>query len=155
MRFEGVRQVPAPVGVVWAGLHDRAVLRRAIPGCERLAPVGLHEYAATLAVRVGPVADTYRGAFAIEDLCPDAELIVRVEGRGRCGQLRVDLRVELESGERPGTTVLRYDAHAGVRGFVARLGNATLTIAGGHLAGCFFRDLDRSLAAASADLATA
>jgi len=40
--------------------------------------------------------------------------------------------------------------HATVSGLVARLGNATLTIAGGHLTGCFFRDLDRSLRRVSA-----
>ncbi len=145
MRFSGVRQVPAPVETVWAALHDPAVLRAAIPGCERLLPEGPQRYAAVLAARVGPVADTYRGGFVIEDLCPAAELRVRVEGRGRCGQLQVDLRVRLESGRVAGTTALRYDAHAGVKGLVSRLGNPTLTVAGAHLTGCFFRDLDRSL----------
>ena len=145
MRFDGVRQVQAPIDVVWTALHDREVLRVAIPGCERLSPVGHHRYAATLAARVGPVADTYRGAFAIEDLATGAALRVLVEGRGRCGQLNLDLRVELDDGRHSGTTALRYEAHAGVKGPVARLGNPTLTVAGGHLTGCFFRDLDRSL----------
>lgn len=145
MRFDGVRQVQAPINVVWMALHDLEVLRMAIPGCERLSPVGHQRYAATLAARVGPVADTYRGAFAIEDLATGAELRVRVDGRGRCGELQLDLRVELENGRIPGTTALRYEAHAGVNGLVGRLGNATLTVAGGHLTGCFFRDLERSL----------
>jgi len=144
MRFSGVRQVAAPAELVWAALHDHETLRAAIPGCERLSPVGPQQYAATLAARVGPVADTYRGAFHIEDLRPGGELHVHVEGRGRCGQLQVDLRVVLEDRGRA-RTELRYDAHAGVKGLVARLGNATLTIAGGHLTGCFFRDLDRAL----------
>ncbi len=48
-------------------------------------------------------------------------------------------------GDRPTLTSLRYDAHATVGGFVARLGNATLTVVGGHLTGAFFRDLDGSL----------
>lgn len=147
MRFNGVRQVQAPADVVWAALHDREVLRAAIPGCQHLTPAGPQRYAATLAARVGPVADTYRGAFAIEDLCPGTELGVLVEGRGRCGQLRIELRVELEEGRGTATTALRYDAHAVVKGLVGRLGNATLTVAGGHLTGCFFRDLDRSLRA--------
>ena len=145
MRFNGVRQVQAPIDVVWAALHDREVLRVAIPGCERLSPVGHQRYAATLAARVGPVADTYRGDFAIEDLADGGGLRVLVEGRGRCGQLNLDLRVELEDGRYCDTTSLRYEAHAGVSGLVSRLGNATLTVAGGHLTGCFFRDLDRSL----------
>ena len=145
MRFSGERQVHRPVDQVWAALHDSEVLRAAIPGCEDLVPLEAGRYAATLAARVGPVADTYRGAFSIEDLRHGSDLRVRVDGRGRCGRLEVDLRVRLATGRRPGGTALHYDAHATVSGFVARLGRATLTVAGGHLTGCFFRDLDRSL----------
>ena len=67
MRFTGERQVRAPVEHVWAALHDGDVLRAAIPGCEALVPVAPGRYAATLAARVGPVADTYRGDFSIDD----------------------------------------------------------------------------------------
>jgi uncharacterized protein len=145
MRFTGERHVDTPVEQVWAALHDSEVLRATIPGCEELVPLDAGRYAATLAARVGPVADTYRGAFSIEDLHPGSELRVRVEGRGRCGRLELDLRVRLAAGRRPGATALRYDAHTKVSGLVARLGTATLTVVGGHLTGCFFRDLDRSL----------
>lgn len=145
MRFSGEQQVSAPVAQVWAALHDDEALSSAIPGCEELAPLAAGAYAATLAARVGPVADTYRGTFAIEDLCAGSELRVRVEGRGRCGRLSVDLRVCLTTGPGPGTSVLRYDADATVSGFVARLGSATLGVAGSHFTGCFFRDLDRTL----------
>ena len=145
MRFSGERQVRTSVEHVWAALHDREVLRAAIPGCEDLVPLDAGRYAATLAARVGPVADTYRGAFSIEDLCALSELRVRVEGLGRFGRLELDLHVSLTSGRWPGATALRYDAHTTVSGFVARLGNATLTVAGNHLTGCFFRELDRSL----------
>ena len=145
MRFSGERQVLAPVDQVWAALHDGEVLRAAIPGCEALAPLDTGRYAATLAARVGPVADTYRGDFSIEDLRDGSELRVRVEGRGRCGRLEVDLKVRLAMGRWAAATALSYDAHATVSGFVARLGNATLTITGNHLTGCFFSSLDRSL----------
>ena len=104
MRFSGERQVQTSVEEVWAALHDSDVLRVAIPGCEDLAPLGPGRYAATLAARVGPVADTYRGAFTIEDLRHGTELRVRVEGRGRCGRLEVDLHVTLSEGHVPGTT---------------------------------------------------
>jgi len=144
MRFTGERQLQRPVEHVWAALHDSRLLRATIPGCQSLVPLEAGRYAATLAARVGPVADTYRGAFSIEDLRPGSELRVRVEGRGRCGRLEIDLHVTLA--ERcSSVTTLRYDAHATVAGFVARLGTPALTVAGAHLTGCFFRDLDRSL----------
>jgi carbon monoxide dehydrogenase subunit G len=144
MRFTGERQVQAGREHVWDALHDGEVLRQAIPGCERLEPLTPGRYAATLAARVGPIADTYRGHFSIHDATPGSQLHVRIGGRGRCGRLEIDLRVSLAE-HRPGTTLLRYDAHATVGGLVARLGNATLTVAGGHLTGCFFRDLDRAV----------
>ncbi len=144
MRFNGERHLRRPVAHVWEALHDSRVLGQTIPGCRSLVPIEAGRYAATLAARVGPVSDTYRGAFSIEDLLPGSELRVRVEGRGRCGRLEVDLHVALTA-RCPETTTLRYDAHAHVSGFVARLGTPALSVAGGHLTGCFFRDLDRSL----------
>jgi carbon monoxide dehydrogenase subunit G len=145
MRFTGERQVLAPLEHVWAALHDGDVLRQAIPGCEGLVPLEPGRYAATLAARVGPVADTYRGDFSIDDQAPGTQLRVRIGGRGRCGRLHVDLHVRLGHGTRTETTLLRYDAHASVGGLVARLGNAALTVVGGHLTASFFRDLDRTL----------
>lgn len=147
MRFVDVRQVPAPRDHVWAALHDTAVLRRVIPGCERLSPLGSGSYAATLSARVGRLADTYRGDFEIVDLRPGTALVVRVDAHGRCGRLELDLEVRLDRGRTVSTTTLAYDATARVGGLVARLGTAPLTVAGGHLTGCFFRDLDRAVAA--------
>jgi len=149
MRFSGERQVGAPVAQVWTALHDSEVLRSTIPGCEELVPLDADRYAATLAARVGPVRDTYRGTFSSLDVHPGSEILVRVAGSGRCGRLDVDLRVTLTTGTRAGTTALRYDAEAAVTGFVAHLGAAALTVAGSHFTSCFFRDLDRSLRAST------
>jgi len=145
MRFTDVRQLRAPAEEVWVALHDRDVLHLAIPGCERLSPVGSGRYSATLAARVGRLADTYRGSFVIEDTSPGTELFVSIDGRGRCGTLELDLRVRLDEGHAPETTALAYDANARVGGLVARLGRAPLTVAGGHITGCFFRDLERAM----------
>lgn len=144
MRFSGERRVQAPVEEVWAALHDHTVLGAVIPGCEQLLPRRDGGYAATLRARVGPMSDSYRGTFSIEDLEPGSALRVRVGARGRCGRLDVDLRVTLDA-PAPATTALAYVADATVGGFVARLGTPTLTVAGGHFTGCFFRDLDRLL----------
>lgn len=142
MRFSGERVLTAPVEQMWAALHDAEVLRAVIPGCAELAPLGSSRYAAALAVRVGLVADTYRGAFFIEDVRPGSALRLNVDGRGRCGRLKLDLQVQLVPC-RVVATVLRYDARATVTGAVAHLGHPALSLAGGHITGRFFRDLDR------------
>jgi carbon monoxide dehydrogenase subunit G len=146
MRFMGERTVSASADEVWTALHDHEVLQRAIPGCRDLAPIGTGSYAATLGVHVGPLADTYRGRFSVAGHLPTSTIRVVVDGRGRAGRLQLDLRVALSEGTGT-TTRLCYDASARVSGLVSRLGTPTLTVAGGHLTGCFFRDLDRALCA--------
>jgi carbon monoxide dehydrogenase subunit G len=145
MRFQGERQVQAPATHVWAALHDPHVLRDIITGCEDMRPLAHDVYAATLAARVGPMADTYQGTFSITDIRNGSDLRVRVEAKGRCGRLSVDLRVRLLDTPGHCSTTLRYDAEASVGGLVSRLGRAALTVAGGHFTGCFFRDLDRAV----------
>jgi len=153
MRFSDVRQITAPVAQVWTVLHDSETLLATIPGCERLSPLGGGRHSATLAARVGRLADTYRGTFAIQDTCPDSELLVSVAGHGRCGSLELDLRVRLHEGFAPATTALAYDARC-VSGLVGRLGRAPLMVAGSHITGCFFRDLERVVCARSLKGAT-
>jgi carbon monoxide dehydrogenase subunit G len=148
MRFTGERRVQAGSEQVWTALHDVDVLRQAIPGCAQLVPLGPDRYAATLAARVGPMADTYRGDFSIDDVQAGSRLQVHIGGRGRFGRLELDLHVSLAE-PYAGATALRYDAHATVSGLVARLGTPALSVAGGALTASFFRDLDRALRHAS------
>ena len=145
MRFSGERQVAAAVTEVWDVLHDRDVLRSTIPGCQDVAPLADGRFAATMQARVGPVSDTYRGHFSITDVRPGTHLAVDVDARGRCGALQVGFEVKLVEGACPGTTLLRYDAQARVRGLAARLGAPAMHVAGGHFTACFFRDLERAL----------
>ena len=145
MRFTDVRRVAAPIDHVWTALHDPMVLQQVIPGCRKLEEIGTDRYVATLAASVGRLTDTYRGTFSIEDHRPGSELTVRIDGRGRCGRLEVELRVRLVENQPPASTALEYDAHATVAGLVSRLGRAPLSVAAGHITSCFFRDLDRAV----------
>lgn len=144
MRFEGEREVGAPATLLWRMLHDGAVLRRVVPGCTEMRALHAGSYAAILQARVGPVADTYRGTFTIEDLRPGAELEVQVAARGRCGRLDVALRVALFPGGMPRSTALRYAADASVGGLASRLGAGALAVAGHHFTRGFFDDLERA-----------
>lgn len=145
MRFCGERQVAASPGDVWAALHDAGVLRAVLPGCTQLVPATGGTYAATMAARVGPFADTYRGTFSVADDQAGHRLRVRMRARGRLGRVQVDLAVALTEGDRAGTTTVGYTADACVTGVVARLGPGALTPAGNHLTHGFFRHLERTL----------
>ncbi len=139
MMFDGKREVPVSREVVWQALHDPEVLRRLVTGCESMTPVGENTFAATLAARVGPMSDTYRGTFTIDDVRDGEELRVVVRAKGRCGRLELVLRVQLD-GER--TTTLTYVADATVGGLVSRLSGPAMRVFGNHFTGCFFRGLD-------------
>lgn len=145
MRFDGEREVGAPVAQVWRMLHDGEVLRSVVPGCTELRPLGAGAFTAILQARVGPVADTYRGTFTIDDLRPGTALRVRVDARGRGGRLELNLDVTLSEGAGPGGTALHYRAEARVRGLVSRLGAPALTVVGGHFTCGFFDDLERAV----------
>ena len=142
MRFDGRREVPVSREVVWQALHDPEVLRELVTGCESMTPQRDGTYAATMVVRVGPLNDTYRGTFTIDDPRDGHELRVVVAARGRCGRLDLVLRVQLADGARPGTTALSYVADAKVGGLVSRVSGAALRVFGSHFTGCFFRGLD-------------
>jgi carbon monoxide dehydrogenase subunit G len=90
---------------------------------------------------VGPVGDTYRGTFTIDDPRPGEELRVTVAAKGRCGRLDLVLHVQLTDGPR-GTTALSYVADAKVGGLVSRVSGAALRVFGNHFTGCFFRGLE-------------
>lgn len=145
MRFSGVRHVSASIELVWASLHDDAVLRAVVPGCAEMVALPDGTWSATLEARVGRIADTYRGTFSVTDVQVGSELRVRVRAGGRFGGVEVDLHVALAQGPAGGTTALRYDAVATVGGIVSRLGGPALSVAGNHFTACFFRDLDRAL----------
>ena len=142
MRFDGKRQVQMGRDEVWTALHDPEVLRGLVTGCESMTPVRRGTYAATMVARVGPMSDTYKGTFTIEDPRDGEELNVVVAARGRCGKLDLVLRVHLADGPH-GTTLLTYVADARVGGLVSRVSGAALRVFGNHFTGCFFRGLDR------------
>lgn len=145
MRFDGQREVGAPVAQVWGMLHDEEVLRSVVPGCTEMRPLGAGAFAATLQARVGPVADTYRGTFTIDDLRPGAQLRVRVDARGRCGRLELALVVTLAEATDRSSTTVGYRADARVGGLVSRLGTPALTVVGGHFTCGFFDELERAV----------
>ena len=100
-------------------------------------------YAATMVACVGPVRDTYRGTFTIDDLRDGRELpACRSEPGGRCGRLHLDLRVQLADGTRSNSTTLTYVAEASVGGLVSRVAGAALRVFGNHFTACFFQGLE-------------
>ena len=50
MKIEGSNDIPAPRDRVWSAFLDPAIISTAIPGCEKLEPIGPDEYKAVMKV---------------------------------------------------------------------------------------------------------
>ena len=70
MKIEGSHDIAAPRQKVWDAFLDPAVLRQAIPGCEKLEALGNDEYKATMKVGVAGIKGTFEGKVKLSDLEP-------------------------------------------------------------------------------------
>ena len=83
--FEGVYTFDAPRDLVWALLHDPAVTRKALPGCQRFEPIPPGSTLATLQIATGPLQGIYDGkvSTAIENAPTSFSLTLLGSGEGK------------------------------------------------------------------------
>lgn len=149
MKLSGSAQLAAPPEKVWDALLSPEVLRRTIPGCERLEPTGENTYELTVTAGVASIKGTYKGTVTLEDLQPHSALTMRVEGAGSAGTIGVTVLVRFQSGDE-GTTEMTYDADAVVGGMIGGVGQRMLTSVSKRLAGEFFASVNDVLTGAEA-----
>jgi carbon monoxide dehydrogenase subunit G len=124
MKIEGSHDIPAPRQKVWEAFLDPAILRQAIPGCERLDAVGDDEYKATLKIGVAAVKGTFEGKVKISDQQPPDSYRLAVEGSGGPGFVRGSTLITLSDIE--GGTRVAYSADVQVGGLIAGVGQRML-----------------------------
>ena len=105
MKLEGTYEVPAPRKKVWAAFLDPKVLKKAIPGCEKLEAIGPDEYKATMKVGVGGVKGTFEGKVTLSDKQPPDSYKMAVEGSGGPGFIRGETIITLTDQDGGGTRV--------------------------------------------------
>jgi carbon monoxide dehydrogenase subunit G len=141
MRVFGTGTVSAPVDAVWAALADPVVLRRAIPGCERLDVTGPGRCELTVATTIAAVAGTYSGQAEIrERQGPGLLLAATVSAAGGRGSIGADVMVRL-SPAGDGATELGYEIEAQVDGAIAGVGQLVLASVARRLAAEFIGGL--------------
>src|SRR5438552_18398636 len=110
MKLEGAYDVPAPRKKVWDAFQDPKLLKKAIPGGEKLEAVGPDEYKATMKVGVGGVKGTFEGKVKITEQKPPESYKLAVEGSGGPGFVRGETFITL-SDPAGGVTRAAYSAH--------------------------------------------
>ena len=145
MKLEGTYEVPAPRKKVWEAFLDPKVLKKAIPGCEKLEAIGPDEYKATMKVGVGGVKGTFEGKVKLSDKQAPDSYKMAVEGSGGPGFIRGETIITLT--DQDGGTRVSYTADLQVGGLIASVGQRMLGGVSKMMADKFFNRMSELLQA--------
>ena len=122
---------------VYDSLNDPEVLKKCIPGCEKIDKVSESELKASVIAKIGPIKAKFLGQIFLSDLKPPKSYTISGEGQGGvAGFAKGEAKVLLEEDGR--ITVLKYELKAEVGGKIAQLGGRLIEGTAKKLAGEFF-----------------
>ncbi len=124
MKIEGTYAVKAPPDRVYRALTDPAILKKCMPGCERLEMAEENRYDIALSVGVGAIRGRYAGKIRLEEITPPSHYRMIVEVQGKMGFVKGDGVVDLTPQEKG--TVIAYAGDVQVGGPVAAVGQRML-----------------------------
>jgi carbon monoxide dehydrogenase subunit G len=140
MKVEGTQELRALPDRVYQALTDPEVLKRCIPGCEKLDLAGDNTYSTTLRTGVGSIKGLFTGTVRLENMNPPSHYRIVVEGKGQPGFLKgagdLDLR------EQEGKTIITYSGDVQVGGTIASVGQRMIQGAAKMMATQFFTAIE-------------
>ncbi len=140
MKIEGTQEVRALRERVYDVLLDPDVLKRCIPGCEKLEQTGENTFSATLRAGVGSIKGMFTGSVRLEDMQPPSHYRMAIEGKGQPGFIKGTGILDLE--ERDGSTLVNYQGDAQVGGTLASVGQRMVQAAAKMMAAQFFAAIE-------------
>jgi carbon monoxide dehydrogenase subunit G len=143
MKIEGSHDVPAPREKVWDAFMNPEQLRQAIPGCEKLEPLGNDEFKATMKVGVAAVKGTFEGKVRLSDKKPPESYRLHAEGSGSPGFVRADTLITFTPDD--AATKVQYSADVQVGGLIAGVGQRMLGGVSKMMADQFFNKMSQLL----------
>lgn len=149
MQLTGEHLIPAAIAQVWASLNDMELIRRCIPGCESIEPLGEGRHAVAMVAAIGPVKARFRGTITLRDaVAPTGYTLVFEGSGGVAGFARGQAQVRLQAvGEQQ--TRLQHEVQADIGGKLAQVGSRLIDAASAKLSADFFQALQREMAAPS------
>jgi carbon monoxide dehydrogenase subunit G len=140
MKIQGTHQANAPRDRVYQLLTNPEVLKRCIPGCERLEQAAENTYSATIKAGVGSIKGIFNGTVKLEDLRPPEHFRMLVEGKGTPGFLKGTGELDLEAQGQD--TVVHYSGDIQVGGTIASVGQRMIQATSKMTAAQFFTALE-------------
>jgi carbon monoxide dehydrogenase subunit G len=142
MEMTGEQLVPLSQAATWEALHDPAVLKDCVPGCESITKTSDTEYDVLMVAKVGPVSAKFKGKMTVANEDPPRAYTLLFEGQGGvAGFARGEAAITL-SPEGPATR-LAYTAKATVGGKLAQVGARLIDGVAKQLAGKFFDSFNK------------
>src|SRR5207302_1984300 len=96
MKLTGSYRIRAPREQVWQALLSPDVMKRILPGCEKLDPAGEHRYHATFRAGVGHIKGTFSGQISLTELDPPNSYTLRSSMKASTGFVEGSGRIELK-----------------------------------------------------------
>ena len=144
MEMQGSRVLAVTQQEAWDALMDPQVLQACIPGCERMEATGPNEYAAMLALRIGPVAAKFNGKVTLSDVTPPESCTMSFDGQGGiAGFGRGSANIRLQPGD--AGCEINYGASAQVGGKIAQVGQRLIDGVAKSMAEEFFKRFDEEM----------
>lgn len=129
---------------MFAALNDPDVLRRSIPGCEKLEKLSATHFTAVVRVKIGPVRVRFKGEMTLSNLNPPHSYTLSGQGKGMAagfarGEADIQLIAEGDA------TLLKYDVTASLGGKLAKLGGRLIDSSARALATAFFEGFEKAM----------
>ncbi len=146
MEMQGSRPLAATQQQAWDALNDPQVLQACIPRCEKLEATGESQYAAVLALKIGPMAARFNGKVTLTEVRPPESYTLSFEGQGGvAGFGKGSAQVRLQPAVEGAGCELVYTAQAQVGGKIAQMGQRLIDGVARSMADDFFSRLDDEL----------
>lgn len=142
MEQSGETLIEAVQEDVWNALHDTAILKDCLDGCEMMEVVAEGEYRALVAAKVGPVRAKFNATVRVEnEIRPQSyTLVVEVKG-GPAGFGKGIADITLKSVG--SATKLTYLVRGNVGGKLAQIGSRLVVTASRKMADKFFANFTK------------
>lgn len=142
MEMTGEQLIALPQAATWDALHDPAILKDCVPGCESITRVADNQYDVLMTAKVGPVSAKFKGRMTVTDADPPRAYTLAFEGQGGvAGFAKGEANISL-SPQGPGTR-LAYTAKATVGGKLAQIGARLIDGVARQLAQKFFESFNK------------
>ncbi|HKD91462.1 MAG TPA: carbon monoxide dehydrogenase subunit G [Terriglobales bacterium] len=151
MKLDGSYRIAAARQQVWNTLLNPDVLRRVIPGCEKLDSLGNHRYNATFRAGVGQIKGTFSGEVEISDLDPENAYTLRSRMKAAVGFVEGSGRISLSDSEASAQeTLLTYSGDVKIGGLLASIAARLIEAAVKKNMDDMFANLNRELTGSAA-----